>query len=425
MVLDRSPENLQGFFSEQGRTGDLPASDRVQALKLLEMQRHSLLMFTSCGWFFDEISGLETTQILKYACRAIQLARDFGLDLEPLLLEHLRRAPSNRPEFGDGQGVWEKLVRPSAVELKQVLAHQAISSIYRTSEGRSRVYCYDLTTPDQSVLRQNGTHLALGLLRVRSHLTEEELEMIYAVLHFGGLDFHCRLRPFKGRKKYESFKVELLERYQSASLGEVYDRIKDYFGGSHYSLKDLFREERRRLIDLILNERLQEYYQQMGEWVRVDEGVMKILVDWEVPIPPPMGWALRLSLGKAWDQAMEEGPADSRQWDALIRLVERMKKLKFPIDKNQMAETIQGKVALWMKDLVGAPEPSFIFGRVRELLNGAGKLSLPVNLWSVQNSFLDACLLVSDLSPQGMNDYRAFAAELELPVSVVPGGGGE
>ena len=193
------------------------------------------------------------TQILKYACRAIELARDFGLDLELPLLEHLRRAPSNRPEFGDGQGVWEKLVRPSTVELKQVLAHQAISSIYRTSEGRSRVYCYDLTTPDQSVLRQNGTHLALGLLRVRSHLTEEELEMIYAVLHFGGLDFHCRLRPFKGRKKYESFKVELLERYQSASLGEVYDRIKDYFGGSHYSLKDLFREERRRLIDLILN----------------------------------------------------------------------------------------------------------------------------------------------------------------------------
>ena len=102
-----------------------------------------------------------------------------------------------------------------------------------------------------------------------------------------------------------------------------------------------------------------------------------------------------------------------------------MKKLKFPIDKNQMAETIQGKVALWMKDLVGVPEPSFIFGRVRELLNGAGKLSLPVNLWSVQNSFLDACLLVSDLSPQGRKDYRAFAAELELPVSVVPGGGGE
>jgi hypothetical protein len=98
-----------------------------------------------------------------------------------------------------------------------------------------------------------------------------------------------------------------------------------------------------------------------------------------------------------------------------------MKKLEFPIDKNQMAETIQGKSALWMKDLVGAPDPSSIFIRVKDLLAGAGGLDLPVNLWSVQNSFLDACLLVSDLSPQRLNEYRAFAEELELPVSVVQG----
>jgi hypothetical protein len=150
---------------------------------------------------------------------------------------------------------------------------------------------------------------------------------------------------------------------------------------------------------------------------------MKKLVDWEVPIPPPMGWALRLSLKKAWDQALEEGPADSRQWEALSRLVERMKKLEFPIEKNQMAETIQGKTARWMKDLSGASDPSAIFGRVRELLAGAGRLGLSVNLWSVQNSFLDACLLAADLSPQVWTEYRAFAEELALPVSVVPGGG--
>ncbi len=179
-------------------------------------------------------------------------------------------------------------------------------------------------------------------------------------------------------------------------------------------------EERRHLIDLILEDRLKEYYQQMGEWVRVDEGVMKKLLHWGVPLPPPMGWALRQSLKKAWDQALEEGPVDTRKWEALSSLLERMQKLEFPIDKNQMAETFQQKATQWMKGLAQAPEPSSVFGRVRELLAGAGKLGLAVNLWPVQNSFLDACLLVSDLSPRGLNEYRAFAEELELPVSVVP-----
>ncbi len=422
VLLNRSADNTNRFFREQARQERLSPEDRVRAWKLLEMQHNSLLMFTSCGWFFDEISGLETRQILKYACRAIQLARDFGRDLEPLLLSHLSQAPSNLEEYRDGRGVWEQLIRPSAVDLNQVLAHQAIASLYRDPEERSAVYCYDLKSPDREVQRQNGTQLAVGRLQVHSRLTGEEQEMIYAVLHFGGLDFYCRLKAYHTPKDYETFKSGLQELYQTASVGEVYDRIREFCGGRHYYLKDLFLAERRHLIDLILNGRLEEYYQQMGEWVRADEGVMKRLVDWEVPLPPPMGWALRLFLKKAWDQAMEEGPADSRQWEALSRLVERMKKLEFPIDKNQMAETIQGKAALWMKDLLGAPDPSPIFIRVKDLLAGAGKLDLPVNRWSVQNSFLDACLLVSDLSPQGLNEYRTFAEELELPVSVVPGG---
>ncbi len=422
VLLDRSDENIDRFFREQARQEGLTPEDRVRAWKLLEMQHNSLLMFTSCGWFFDEISGLETRQILKYACRAIQLARDFDRDLEPLLLSHLSRAPSNLEEYGDGRGVWERLIRPSAVDLNQVLAHQAIASLYRDPEERSAVYCYDLKNVDREVERQNGTQLAVGRLRVHSRLTGEEQEMIYALLHFGGLDFYCRLKACKTAEDYQSFKVGLQELYQTASVGEVYDRIREFCGGRHYYLKDLFLEERRHLIDLILNGRLEGYYQQMDEWVRADEGVMKKLLDWDVPLPSPMGWALRLSLKKAWDQALEEGPADSRQWEALGRLVDKMKKLEFPIDRNQMAETIQEKAALWMKDLSSAPDPSAIFGRVKELLTGAGRLGLPLNPWSVQNSFLDACLLAADCSPQGLNAYRAFAEELELPVSVVPGG---
>ncbi|MBI5583887.1 MAG: DUF3536 domain-containing protein [Deltaproteobacteria bacterium] len=420
VILDRAPGNVDEYFREQGRSEKLPAADRVQALKLLEMQRHGLLMFTSCGWFFDDISGLETTQILKYACRAVQLARDFGQDLEPLLLEHLGRAPGNRPEFADGQQVWEKLIRPAAVELPQVLAHQAVSSIYQAPEARSRVYCFDLTNLDPIVRRQNGTRLALGRLRVRSLLTEEELEMIYGVLHFGGLDFHCRLRPFQGRKRYEAGREELLERYRSGSMGEVYDRLKEIFGGNPYSLKNLFREERHRLIDLILKERLGAYHKQFREWVSADEGVIRKLAEWQVPLPPAMRSVLKHSINQAWEEALGDESSPPGRWEVLGRLVRRMEKLGFPVNREQLGENLRSRIEELLRRLPGHPHPGTLFDRLRDLLRGAQGLGLPINLWSVQDAFLDACLLADHLELGVREGYERLAAEMELGKDVLP-----
>ena len=95
VILDRSHASVERFFQQQARRR-LSDAEVVQALKLLEMQRHALLMYTSCAWFFAEISGLETVQMLAYAARAIQLAREVtGLELEPGFLERLAEAPSN------------------------------------------------------------------------------------------------------------------------------------------------------------------------------------------------------------------------------------------------------------------------------------------------------------------------------------------
>ncbi|MGH2574914.1 MAG: DUF3536 domain-containing protein, partial [Ignavibacteria bacterium] len=82
--------------------------------KLLEMQKFAMFMYTSCGWFFSEISGLESIKILEYAARAIELAEDItGTSLEAEFLERLSEAKSNIDIYGDGKGVWELLVKPS------------------------------------------------------------------------------------------------------------------------------------------------------------------------------------------------------------------------------------------------------------------------------------------------------------------------
>src|SRR5207248_6278218 len=138
VILDRGPESLRRFLSQHA----YPDLDEVltrEALGLLEMQRHALLMYTSCGWFFDEVSGLETTQCLRYAARALQLAKHFNRDYESEFVALLEKAPSNLPQYKTGRRVWEQLVQPGWIDLDRVLAHHAMSRIYRPREDQARV----------------------------------------------------------------------------------------------------------------------------------------------------------------------------------------------------------------------------------------------------------------------------------------------
>src|SRR5262249_55244597 len=141
-------ETVRAFFRKHGYP-DLDDTLLRDGLRLLEMQRHAMLMFTSCGWFFDEISGLETTQCLRYAARALQLARHFERDYEPEFVAALEKAPSNLHLFGSGRGVWEQLIQPWQVDLDRVVAHYAISLIYRPYQAHDHVYCYELEATDQ------------------------------------------------------------------------------------------------------------------------------------------------------------------------------------------------------------------------------------------------------------------------------------
>src|SRR5262249_9469558 len=120
VLLDRGEESVRGFFREHGYP-DLDDALIREGLWLVERQRPGLLMYTSCGWFFDEVSGLETTQCLRNAGRAIQLATHFQADLEAEFVADLEKAPSNLPAYWTGRGVWEKLVRPWQVDLERVL----------------------------------------------------------------------------------------------------------------------------------------------------------------------------------------------------------------------------------------------------------------------------------------------------------------
>ena len=119
LILNPENESIEKFLYFNARKF-LDESESLRCIKLLEMQKFSMQMFTSCGWFFSDISGIETIQILQYAARAIEIAKEVsGTDLEEKFLEQLSAAESNSDKYKNGKDLYlNEVIKSKFVKLK-------------------------------------------------------------------------------------------------------------------------------------------------------------------------------------------------------------------------------------------------------------------------------------------------------------------
>lgn len=296
VILDRSREKVEEFLTRH-QVRQLSPAEQIDALRLLEMQRHSLLMFTSCGWFFEEISRPEGTQILRYAARAMELAAEIsGIQLEPEFKRRLAEAPSNLDKYQDGADVYEKLVISSQISLAQVAAHYAISSLFNTYPQQDRLYCYDSQQLDYQKQQLGSLTLAVGQLRLTSEITWESSHFVFAVLHLGGWDFHCCIKPFVGRSEYSKIKEEIFSIFNQAKVIQTVLRMSQLFGNQSFSLQHLFAEERYRIMQQLTattKKRLDQLYTQV---YRDNYGILLAFQRDELPVPQELQVAAEVAL---------------------------------------------------------------------------------------------------------------------------------
>jgi alpha-amylase/alpha-mannosidase (GH57 family) len=231
---DRSHEAAARFFATHA-TRPLSAAERCTILELMELERHTQLMYTSCGWFFDEISGIETVQIIAYAGRVLQLARELfgeaGAALEPEFLRILAQAKSNVPEVGDGAQVYTRYVTGMKIGLEQVGAHYAISSIFRNYPEEGEIFCFDVHRNAHEVFTSGRGKVALGRARVRSRITEETEEICFAVLHLGDQNLSADVRRYTpaDAEAFDAFCADVRAAIRKANLPEIIRLIDRFF----------------------------------------------------------------------------------------------------------------------------------------------------------------------------------------------------
>jgi alpha-amylase/alpha-mannosidase (GH57 family) len=257
VILDRSQEGIEGFCERFCLPGT-GQPDRMRALKLLEMQRHCLLMYTSCGWFFADISGIETVQNLRYAARAMELAAEFGLSIEKDFLSILENARSNLPEMGNGGQVYERMVRPSMISPERVVNHFAIGSIFTDKvQELDQIFHYRVRVLDYDKRQRGSIVVAVGLVELTSGIIPEPRRYLFAMSFLGGYFFRTgvRISEADSAADVREHLFGLLE----DRPGDIVQFIEHVFGAQCYSLRDVFREQKKHILNALVSKELQDY----------------------------------------------------------------------------------------------------------------------------------------------------------------------
>jgi alpha-amylase/alpha-mannosidase (GH57 family) len=248
VVLDRlngrSPDkNVPDAWLAERVAHPLSDDEKIRALKLLESQRCAMLMYTSCGWFFDEISGLESTQIMRYAARAIELIHDLtGLDFEREFLRMLEKAPSNVPAYGTGRGVYNALVKPSSVSFERIAAHYGMLAMFSDAPTEIDKGCWKMT--GEKVMSSEA--IVAGYVCVASTVTNEKKTFIFVSRYKGETAIACGIAPCGGDAKEKPDVSRAVD-----EAGGI-DAFFALCGNNVFDLRHILGDAQRAMIDRML-----------------------------------------------------------------------------------------------------------------------------------------------------------------------------
>lgn len=394
VISDRSGENVERFFKEYG-VRSLSADETTTALKLLEMQRHAMLMYTSCGWFFDELSGIETVQCMQYAGRAIQLAQEvFGEDFEGPFLHQLSLAKSNVPELQDGRKIYELLVKPAMVDLLKVGAHFAISSLFKSYPEESRIFCYSVKTDRHEIFHAGKAKLVLGTAELASKITRDSRKVIFAVVHFGGHNVNAGIRYYQGEDTFQGTVDKAGEVFLRADYGELFRTLDKEFGGTTYSLKSLFRDEQRWVLQEVLKSVLETVEGSFIDLYQEHTPAMRFLAETGIPLPKVYKAIADFVRNLDIKRALERKVPDIKRIEAILS---EIRSHDLTLDEVDISYAFEKTIERLLEQFYSEIENVKLMETITKTLSLVSAFKLKINSWKAQNIFFVMLKTVYDL----------------------------
>jgi alpha-amylase/alpha-mannosidase (GH57 family) len=390
LVVSRHRFREEFLYRHAGRW--LRPEEKERALAFLELQRHSMLMYTSCGWFFSDISGIETLQDLEYAGRVLDLMQQLGLESpRERFLEILSEAKSNRPEMGNGADIFRRFVDTARVPPAAIASSHAISSLVsqEPQEGEVAGFTYSRTEFNR---KQHGRlTLATGRMTLDSVWTGSHYDYAFAAMHFGGVDFLCTLRDFPGEAEFRQAAEKLWSNFRTASLPTMLRLMQAEFGPEEFGLEHVLPEGRERIAEIIFKNLVKRFTGEYALLYRENRRRIEMLQRAGFQLPAELRAAAEFTFGKRFEEEIrrQHQSLDPLAYRKAVQIAQDAARHGYKFDRSSsrpvFEEMIEGAVAL----AVAEPSDENIHSAVA-LVSLAEALGIDVNLDKPQEEIYEA-----------------------------------
>lgn len=383
VLLDRTPARIDAFIARHARR-KLKAEEETQLLRLLEMQRHTMLMFTSCGWFFDEVSGIETNQILQYANRAINYAAQVSeVELHSDFVEELSKIPSNVYEHAAES--YQKYVAPARVDLVRVGMHYAASSVFEEYPEQLELFNYIADSEVFYRLSAGKQRLVLGRTTVMSKTTRSEKHFSFAVLYLGQQNIIGNISLDMSRERFEEMYTLTKQAFRSTNLGEVIGLMQEYFGRERFSIWQLFLDEKRKILRQITESSQEKVEKALRDIYEDNYQLMTGMAMSDIPVPRYYRSALEFVINHDLLEVFENGNLSPRR---LRSLYAEFRRWNIQLtDEQAFKLAVEERLFRELQDLENEVADLDRLNTLIRVLETVEQLDINLEFWKSQNLY--------------------------------------
>lgn len=409
------PENEREKFLRSHAKEDLNPGERTTVLELLEAQRNRMMIYTSCGWFFDDVQGIETLQIMKYAARVLQLTQERDPTLREDFLAELATCSSNHRPHLRGDEVFERMVSQGVTDLAKVAAQVTISSMFAGSSTSSGLN-YKALAKDWGAYPSGVRDFRIGRMFVSDLVTDESRSFIVAILYLGGIDLRCSVKVFEDEKSYQEAKDRLSRCFSEGSSTEMIRRLDEVFPGRYYSFRDLFLEARSKILELVTRNMYREQAETLTDFYYKTKDLALLIHADGARIPEIFVTSARFVLNRLFNEQLERLARGDFPDDLRIVLDEAVV-WDIKLDTGAAEKMIQRRVLELIDGLGNGTTDEEAAAPILRFLDLCGDLEIPVQLSEAQIRIFGVVNRLASEGKEVPSALRELAHRLKVRVS--------
>jgi hypothetical protein len=386
------PRRERAEFLEREAGRPLSEVERKRALTLLELQRSSLLMFTSCGWFFNDISGIETVQVMKYAARVM----DFMGELQTAspragFLELLAGAESNLRKHGNGADIFRESVEAARVTPQRIAASLAISSLVDKSEQDGEIAGHSFSLTEFRQEQHGRLALATGRLVLEVVSTGKRLDFAVAAMHVGDIDFYCVLKEFPGETAFAEATETLWSQFRTGSVPVLLRLMQENFGPSDFGLEHLLPEGRRRIYEIVFGRMVGRFSRQYEYLYEENRRNIEMLQQAGFHLPEELRAAAEFTITRRLEREINrfEQQNDRAAFREALKIAHEVARLGYRLDRTSMRRKFESLIVAAVGACLSQPQAEDLEAALA-LIDLAKELNLHANLERAQEIIYEA-----------------------------------